>query len=70
MADHNQETPTYYLTIPNKELRYIYKERVTKWVAIKLNIKMNDYDHFINLLVVQQIDQFKEKLQDYFNQLP
>ncbi|WP_341764095.1 AAA family ATPase [Candidatus Tisiphia endosymbiont of Beris chalybata] len=65
IADDNAESPTYHLTIPNKEVRYIYIARVTKWVARKLNIKVSEYDNFINLLLLQQIDKFKEKLQEY-----
>ncbi len=65
IADDNAEAPTYHLTIPNKEVRYIYIARVTKWVARKLNIKVSEYDNFINLLLLQQIDKFKEKLQEY-----
>jgi hypothetical protein len=29
LADDNEEAPTYHLTIPNKEVRYIYIARVT-----------------------------------------
>jgi hypothetical protein len=65
LFDDNKEAPRYRLMIPNKEVRQIYMERVTKWVAKKLNIKISDYDHFINLLTLQQIDKFTEKLQDY-----
>ncbi|WP_375326847.1 AAA family ATPase [Candidatus Tisiphia endosymbiont of Nemotelus uliginosus] len=65
LADDNPEAPTYHLTLPNKEVRYIYIARVTKWVTRQLNIKMNEYDNFINLLLLQQIEKFGKRLQGY-----
>ena len=65
LADSDEEDPRYHLTIPNKEVQYIYRARVTKWLTRKLNIKMSDYDHFITLLLNQKIDQFGAKLQEY-----
>ncbi|MBX9890225.1 MAG: PD-(D/E)XK nuclease domain-containing protein [Amoebophilaceae bacterium] len=53
------------MTIPNKEVRGIYVTRVVRWVTKKLNIDPDDYRSFIALLIHQQIDQFKEMLQEY-----
>ncbi|WP_341750067.1 AAA family ATPase [Candidatus Tisiphia endosymbiont of Sialis lutaria] len=65
LADDNPETPRYRLTIPNQEVRNIYVERVIKWVTKRLNIKINEYDNFIELLINHQIAQFGEKFQEY-----
>ncbi|WP_425363721.1 AAA family ATPase [Candidatus Tisiphia endosymbiont of Hybos culiciformis] len=65
LTDDNVESPRYRLTIPNTEVSNIYVERVIKWVTKRLNIKINEYDNFIKLLITQQISQFGEKLQEY-----
>ncbi|HJD57642.1 MAG TPA: ATP-binding protein [Rickettsia endosymbiont of Sericostoma sp. HW-2014] len=65
LANDNKEDPRYSLSIPNREVRNIYVERVIQWFTKKLNIKMNEYDNFIDLLINQQIDKFEEKLQSY-----
>ncbi|WP_341757527.1 AAA family ATPase [Candidatus Tisiphia endosymbiont of Ditula angustiorana] len=65
LANDNKEDPRYCFTIPNKEVRNIYVERVIKWLTKKLTIKMNEYDNFINLLINEQIDKFGERLQEY-----
>ncbi|MCC8399426.1 MAG: PD-(D/E)XK nuclease domain-containing protein, partial [Rickettsia endosymbiont of Platyusa sonomae] len=65
LANDNEEYPRYSLSIPNKEVRNIYVERVIQWVTKKLNINISDYDNFIELLTNQQIDQFAERLQKY-----
>ncbi|ROT47414.1 AAA family ATPase [Candidatus Cardinium hertigii] len=63
--DATAEEPRYYLTIPNKEVRGIYIERVIKWVHKKLNMRMDSYDNFIELLTSNQMDAFGAKLQAY-----
>ncbi|MCC8398938.1 MAG: ATP-binding protein [Rickettsia endosymbiont of Labidopullus appendiculatus] len=65
LANDNKEYPRYSLSIPNREVRNIYVERVIQWFTKKLSIKMNEYDNFIDLLTNQQIDKFGEKLQSY-----
>ncbi|MDR0329806.1 MAG: PD-(D/E)XK nuclease domain-containing protein, partial [Rickettsia sp.] len=65
LANDNKEDPRYCLTIPNKEVRNIYVERVIKWLTKKLTIKMNEYDNFIGLLINEQISEFGERLQEY-----
>ena len=65
LANDDEEQPKYRLTIPNKEVRGIYVERVLNWLSKKLNIGSDDYDDFIALLIHQQIDQFGTKLQEY-----
>jgi len=65
LANDDEEYPMYSLTIPNKEVRNIYIERVIRWVTAKLNIRVSDYDDFIGLLTSQKIDQFKTKFSDY-----
>jgi hypothetical protein len=65
LANDNEEDPRYWLSIPNKEVRNIYVERVIKWLTKKLSIKTNEYDNFIGLLINEQISQFGERLQEY-----
>jgi hypothetical protein len=65
LANEDQEQPKYHLTIPNKEVRGIYVERVLNWLSKKLNIGSDEYDDFIGLLIHQQMDQFGAKLQEY-----
>ncbi len=65
LANDNPEDPRYHLTIPNKEVRGIYAERVTGWVSLKLNMDMSDYYDFIALLIDQQIERFGKRLQGY-----
>lgn len=49
---------TYFITIPNLELKNIYKDRVVTWIARKLQIPGEDYYGFIDLLVSKKLDQF------------
>ena len=65
LANDNPEDLRYHLTIPNKEVRGIYAERVMGWVALKLNMDMSDYYDFIALLIDQQIEKFSKRLQGY-----
>lgn len=66
VEDDNPEDRTYRLSIPNKELKKIYIERVKEWVARKLNINdVNDYDDFMGLLIQEKVETFAQKLQDY-----
>ena len=65
LANDDDEYPRYRLTIPNKEVRNIYMERVISWVTSKLNIKVSDYDDFIGLLTDQKIDKFEQKFGEY-----
>ncbi|WP_341764119.1 AAA family ATPase [Candidatus Tisiphia endosymbiont of Beris chalybata] len=65
LANDNPENPRYHLTIPNKDVRGIYAERVMDWVSRKLNMDMSDYYDFIALLIDQQIEKFAKRLQGY-----
>jgi hypothetical protein len=65
LANDDDEYPRYRLTIPNKEVRNIYMERVISWVTNKLNIKVSEYDDFIGLLTDQKIDKFEQKFSEY-----
>lgn len=65
LTNDDEEYPRYKLTIPNREIRNIYVERVIKWVTNKLNIKVSDYDNFIELLTSQQIEKFGQKFSEY-----
>lgn len=65
LTNGDEEDPRYRLTIPNKEVQNIYFERVIGWFTNKLNIRSSDYDNFIELLITQKIDQFKQKFAEY-----
>lgn len=65
LANDDAEDPRYRLTIPNKEVRNIYVERVISWVSGKLNITSSDYDNFIGLLITQEIDLFRKRFSEY-----
>lgn len=55
----------YKLTIPNKEVSYIYAKRVIGWVAKRLNMKVSDYSSLIELLIACKLEAFQEKLGEY-----
>lgn len=65
LINDDEECPRYKLTIPNKEVKNIYIERVVNWVTNKLNIRVSDYDNFIRLLSNAQIDKFQQKFSEY-----
>jgi hypothetical protein len=58
------EKNTYALSVPNKELKYIYETRMLQWVTDKLDIDGSIYYSFINLLPAGKVEEFKERLQD------
>ncbi|MCC8369006.1 MAG: ATP-binding protein [Rickettsia endosymbiont of Oxypoda opaca] len=57
------EENIYELSVPNKEVRHIYKTRVLRWVTDKLKIDSSRYYSFVSLLASGQIEEFKEELQ-------
>ncbi|WP_341793693.1 AAA family ATPase [Rickettsia endosymbiont of Ceutorhynchus obstrictus] len=57
------EKNIYELSVPNKEVKYIYETRVLRWVTDKLKIDSSRYYSFIGLLANCQIEEFKEGLQ-------
>lgn len=57
------EENIYELSVPNKEVRHIYKTRVLRWVTDKLKIDSSRYYSFISLLANGQVEEFKEELQ-------
>jgi hypothetical protein len=63
-ANSDPEEPLYELTIPNQEIKQIYKDRVIKWVTRKLGIEKSEYNNFINLLLNQEIEKFVERLNE------
>ncbi len=54
----------YELSVPNKEVEYIYETRLLQWVSSKLQIDSSRYYSFASLLPVGKIEEFKEKLQE------
>ena len=54
----------YKLSIPNDEVRYIYVQRLLKWLTSKLQAKDQELYNLINLLAIGQIERFKEKLKN------
>ncbi len=58
------EEDIYELSAPNKEVRYIYNNRILRWVTDQLEIDSSRYYSFITLLPSGKIEEFKEKLQE------
>src|SRR6185437_7897349 len=48
----------YELTIPNREIRQIYEERVIERITRQLNISAGDYAKFVNSLKEEKIEKF------------
>jgi len=58
------EENIYELSVPNKEVSYIYQTRMLQWVTDKLKIDSSRYYSFITLLPVGKIKEFKVRLQE------
>ena len=58
------EENIYKLSIPNKEVKYIYQTRVLQWVTDKLDIDRSRYYSFVSLLAVGKVEEFRERLQE------
>ncbi|WP_425364545.1 AAA family ATPase [Candidatus Tisiphia endosymbiont of Mystacides longicornis] len=58
------EEDIYELSVPNKEVRYIYNARMLQWVTDQLQIDHSRYYSFATLLPAGKIEQFKERLQE------
>ncbi|WP_425360207.1 AAA family ATPase [Candidatus Tisiphia endosymbiont of Ceraclea dissimilis] len=58
------EEDIYKLSVPNKEVRYIYNARMLQWVTDQLQIDHFRYYSFATLLPAGKIEQFKERLQE------
>ncbi|WP_341751157.1 AAA family ATPase [Candidatus Tisiphia endosymbiont of Piscicola geometra] len=58
------EENIYELSVPNKEVRYIYNARMLQWVTDQLKIDSSRYYTFISLLPVGKVEEFKERLQE------
>ncbi|WP_425361692.1 AAA family ATPase [Candidatus Tisiphia endosymbiont of Mystacides longicornis] len=58
------EEDIYELSVPNKEVRYIYNARMLQWVTDQLQIDHFRYYSFATLLPAGKIEQFKERLQE------
>ncbi len=54
----------YELSVPNKEVEYIYETRVLQWVSNKLKIDSSLYYPFVTLLPAGRLEEFKERLQE------
>lgn len=61
----NPEEDFYELSVPNKEVSRIYRDRLVQWVTSKLHTDLAKYYHFVSLLPVGKLEQFKEKFQNY-----
>ena len=53
----------YRLSIPNDEVRYIYVQRLLKWLARKLQAQDKELYNLISLLAMGKIEEFEEKLE-------
>ncbi|WP_375327444.1 AAA family ATPase [Candidatus Tisiphia endosymbiont of Nemotelus uliginosus] len=63
-AAKEPEEDIYELSIPNKEVKYIYKVRLLQWVSNKLKVDSSFYYPFASLLPACKIVEFKSKLQE------
>ncbi len=59
----SHEENIYELSVPNKEVRYIYNTRMLQWVTDQLKIDSSRYYSFVSLLPAVRLEEFKEKLQ-------
>lgn len=59
------EENIYELSAPNKEVLYIYKTRMLRWVTNKLKTDRSRYYSFVTLLASGKIEEFKEQLQEF-----
>lgn len=57
------EKNIYELSVPNKEVKYIYETRLLEWVTNKLNMDSSKYYSFITLLPAGKVEEFKDRLQ-------
>ncbi|MEO1219709.1 MAG: AAA family ATPase, partial [Bacteroidota bacterium] len=62
------DSDTYELSIPNHEVRYIYKRRLLEWVRKKLKVNSDQYRDLVMLLATGQVESFTEQLQDLLSQ--
>ncbi|MEO1219644.1 MAG: PD-(D/E)XK nuclease domain-containing protein, partial [Bacteroidota bacterium] len=53
------------LSIPNHEVRLIYRQRLTEWVRRKLEIDTYAYNNLMDLLATGQVTEFAERLQAF-----
>ena len=58
------ENHIYALSIPNYEVGYIYKMRLLKWLASKLQTDHQRLYTFMSLLASGKVEAFKERLQE------
>ena len=58
------ENHIYALSIPNYEVAYIYKTRLLKWLASKLQTDQQRLYTFMSLLAAGKVEAFKERLQE------
>ena len=58
-------TQEYSLSVPNKEVSYIYEQRIKQWASKKLNINISEYNNFVGLLIDGRIDEFGSRLSEY-----
>ncbi|WP_375326231.1 AAA family ATPase [Candidatus Tisiphia endosymbiont of Nemotelus uliginosus] len=63
-ATLDHEEGLYELSIPNREVRHIYKARLLQWVSNKLQMDSSLYYPFASLLPAGKIEEFKQKLQE------
>ena len=54
----------YVLSIPNDEVRYIYEQRLLKWLAKKLQVEDEKMYNLISLLAMGEIKAFEKKLKN------
>ena len=58
------EDNIYKLSIPNKEVKQIYRTKILQWVSKKLSIDRSEYYSLITLLPEGKVEEFKDRLQE------
>jgi len=61
----NSDINEYELSIPNNEVSKIFQEKVSKWVLNKLQIDINTFAHFAQLLANGDVQKFYDRLKKF-----
>ncbi|MEO1219539.1 MAG: AAA family ATPase [Bacteroidota bacterium] len=66
VADDGKPNPeTYWLSIPNYEVKRFYEQQLSAWVSQKLGIDPAHYEDLADLLVLGQVEKFVKDLQSF-----
>jgi hypothetical protein len=63
------EQPAHFLTIPNREVRLVYRSTFREWMAARLHPRGGDLDKLVRSLLSGDADAFEEELQIFATNL-